>query len=203
MTSTIIRCACSLRQGRRTPRPRSCGPPFSTISASLIALPSTSTGGGTFMITLSVGQSSRRESCAVLRNLRRSSARRACSFATTTVRCGPSAPDLLGVMRLFAGSALDTPRLMNELFDLKRADALGKAPSCHGYIDEIERMREMVRELVANGEAYSTATLALKGRDLIAAAWPRARVSGVCSSARSRLPWRVRSPIARIDQHAI
>lgn len=77
--------------------------------------------------------------------------------------------DLLGVMRLFAGNALDTPRLMNELFDLKRADALGKAPSCHGYIDEIERMRKMVRELVANGEAYSAATLALKGRDLIAA----------------------------------
>ena len=77
--------------------------------------------------------------------------------------------DLLRVMGLFAGSGLDTPRLMNELFDIKRADTLGKAPSCFYYVKDIERMREMVRELLANNEAYSVGTLALSGADLIAA----------------------------------
>ena len=77
--------------------------------------------------------------------------------------------DLLRVMHIFSGEGMDTPRLMGELFDIKRADALGKAPSCFYYVEEIERMREMVRELIANDEAYSMATLHLAGRDLIAA----------------------------------
>ncbi len=76
---------------------------------------------------------------------------------------------LLKAMRRLSGEGMDTARLMGELFDLKRADALGKAPSCFSYIEEIERMREMTRELIANGEAYSVKTLALTGRDLIAA----------------------------------
>ena len=76
---------------------------------------------------------------------------------------------LLRMMSRFAGAGVDTIRLMNELFDLKRADTFGKAPSCFYYVEEIERMREMVRELVATGEAYSLSTLDLGGRDLIAA----------------------------------
>ena len=77
--------------------------------------------------------------------------------------------DLLRVMQVFSGEGVDTARLMGELFDLKRADTLGKAPSCFYYVEEIERMREIVRELLANREAYSIGTLALSGRDLIAA----------------------------------
>ena len=77
--------------------------------------------------------------------------------------------DLLRMMGIFAGAGLDTPRLMNELFDLKRADTLGKAPSCFYYVEDIERMREMVRELLANHEAYSVKTLDLTGGDLIRA----------------------------------
>lgn len=77
--------------------------------------------------------------------------------------------DLLQMMNLLSRSGADAPHLMGELLDLKRADALGKASGCFSYIAEIERMREMARELVANGEAYSNATLSLKGRDLIAA----------------------------------
>lgn len=76
---------------------------------------------------------------------------------------------LLNAMNLFDQAGCDVPRLMGELFDLKRADTLGKAPSCFYYVEEIERMREMVRELLANGEAYSLKTLALTGGDLIAA----------------------------------
>ncbi len=75
---------------------------------------------------------------------------------------------LLKLMHLFSGEGMDTPRLVGELFDLKRADALGKAPSCFYYVEDIERMREMARELLANGEAYSIKTLALDGRALIA-----------------------------------
>ena len=76
---------------------------------------------------------------------------------------------LLNAMNLFDQAGCDVPRLMGELFDLKRADTLGKAPSCFYYVEEIERMREMVRELLANGEAYSLKTLALTGGDLVAA----------------------------------
>ena len=76
---------------------------------------------------------------------------------------------LLRMMSRLAGAGVDTIRLMNELFDLKRADTFGKAPSCFYYVEEIERMREMVRELVATGEAYSLSTLDLGGRDLIEA----------------------------------
>lgn len=81
----------------------------------------------------------------------------------------PERQDLLRMMNRMAGEGRDTARLMGELFDLKRADTLGKAPACFYYVEEIERMREMVRELIANGEPYSTGTLALTGRDLIAA----------------------------------
>lgn len=76
---------------------------------------------------------------------------------------------LLRMMHEFSREGMDTPRLMGELFDLKRADTLGKAASCFYYVEDIERMREMVRELLANDEAYSIKTLAICGRDLIAA----------------------------------
>lgn len=80
----------------------------------------------------------------------------------------PERVDLLRMMQRFAAGGVDVPRLMGELFDLKRADTLGKASQCFYYVDEIERMREMVRELIANGEAYSVKTLNLTGKDLIA-----------------------------------
>ncbi len=81
----------------------------------------------------------------------------------------PERVDLLRMMQAFSGEGVDTPRLMGELFDLKRADTLGKAPMCFYYVEEIERMRERTRELLANGEAYSIRTLDLTGGDLIAA----------------------------------
>ena len=76
---------------------------------------------------------------------------------------------LLGMLRKLSGEGADAPRLMGELLDLKNADALGKAPACHGYVDEIERMRALVGELLEAGEAYDLKTLDLTGRDLIAA----------------------------------
>ena len=72
-------------------------------------------------------------------------------------------------MQSVASSGVEVLRIMGELFDLRRADTLGKDPSCFYYVEQIERMREMVRELVANHEAYSIKTLDLTGGDLIAA----------------------------------
>ena len=81
----------------------------------------------------------------------------------------PERSDLLGVMRAFANEGVDVPLLMDELFDIKRADALGKAPSCFDYIDEIEKMRGMVHGLLDSGDAYSLKTLDLSGGDLVRA----------------------------------
>ena len=76
---------------------------------------------------------------------------------------------LLKMMNRFAAEGVDTPRLMDELFDLKRADALGKSALCFEYVWEVEDMREMFHKLLEAGEAYSVKTLAISGRDLIAA----------------------------------
>ena len=76
---------------------------------------------------------------------------------------------LLQMMRLMSGEGLDTPRLMDELFDLKRADTLGKAPSCFYYVETIEEMRAMVQWLLDAGEPYTLKMLAINGGDLIRA----------------------------------
>ena len=74
---------------------------------------------------------------------------------------------LLQMMRLMAGEGIDTPRLMDELFDLKRADTLGKAPSCFYYVETIEEMRAMVHGLLDAGEPYTLKMLAINGGNLI------------------------------------
>ena len=73
------------------------------------------------------------------------------------------------MVNLLSAGTDDAARLIELLFDIKRADTLGKAPSCFDYVEDIERMRLQVRALLGAGEAYSLKTLALTGRDLIAA----------------------------------
>lgn len=77
--------------------------------------------------------------------------------------------ELLRQMQAFSGEGRDTRRLMDELFDLRRADTLGKAPTCFYYVDMLEDMRSRVHGMFDAGEAYSTQTLALNGSDLIRA----------------------------------
>ena len=77
--------------------------------------------------------------------------------------------ELLRQMQAFSGEGRDTRRLMDELFDLRRADTLGKAPTCFYYVDMLEDMRMRVHEMFDAGEAYSLQTLALHGGDLIRA----------------------------------
>ncbi|MFR3450465.1 MAG: HD domain-containing protein [Collinsella sp.] len=98
----------------------------------------------------------------------------------------PDRISLLRQMQRLARSGVDTARLMGELFDLKRADTLGKASGCFYYVEEIERMREMCRELLANREAYSIKTLDLAGSDLIACGMAPGPRIGRPSTARSR-----------------
>ena len=76
---------------------------------------------------------------------------------------------LLNMMRALSGEGVDTPRLMDELMDLKRADTLGKAPSCFYYVETIEEMRAMAHELLRAGEPYTLKMLAINGGDLIRA----------------------------------
>ena len=73
------------------------------------------------------------------------------------------------MMRLLSGEGVDTPRLMDELMDLKRADTLGKAPSCFYYVETIEEMRSLAHDLLEAGEPYSLKMLAINGGDLIRA----------------------------------
>ena len=81
----------------------------------------------------------------------------------------PERSCLLNMMRSLSGEGVDTPRLMDELMDLKRADTLGKAPSCFYYVETIEEMRALTRELLAAGEPYTLKMLAINGGDLIRA----------------------------------
>lgn len=78
-------------------------------------------------------------------------------------------PSLLAQLRRLSVAGADELALMEALLDLKRADALGKAPSCFPYTTDIERMRGLARELAGSGAAWNLRTLALTGRDLIAA----------------------------------
>lgn len=81
----------------------------------------------------------------------------------------PTRKSLLTMLNRLSGEGVDAPRLMDELLDLKRADTLGKAPSCFYYVEEIELMRERAHELLTAGEAYSLKTLAISGGDLVRA----------------------------------
>ena len=81
----------------------------------------------------------------------------------------PERSCLLNMMRALSGEGVDTPRLMDELMDLKRADTLGKAPSCFYYVETIEEMRSLVHDLLEAGEPYSLKMLAINGGDLIRA----------------------------------
>lgn len=73
------------------------------------------------------------------------------------------------MMRALSGEGVDTARLVDELMDLKRADTLGKAPSCFYYVETIEEMRAMAHELLKAGEPYMLKMLAINGGDLIRA----------------------------------
>lgn len=82
----------------------------------------------------------------------------------------PVKPDrtaLLKMLANFSAEGLDTRRLTDELMDLKRADALGKAPGCFDFANEIEEMRAQIHGLLDEGAAYSVRTLAIRGSDLI------------------------------------
>ena len=81
----------------------------------------------------------------------------------------PERSCLLNMMLALSGEGVDTARLIDELMDLKRADTLGKAPSCFYYVETIEEMRALAHELLEAGEPYTLKMLAINGGDLIRA----------------------------------
>ena len=57
--------------------------------------------------------------------------------------------------------------LMHEMFDLRRADALAKAPDYRGWACELDRYERMLREIDASGVCWRTGDLAITGGDVI------------------------------------
>jgi tRNA nucleotidyltransferase (CCA-adding enzyme) len=60
-----------------------------------------------------------------------------------------------------------TPELAEDLYLLGRADAMGKGRDARDDVENIERLRARVEELVAAGAAVGVRDLAISGRDLI------------------------------------
>ena len=63
----------------------------------------------------------------------------------------------------------EAPHLVRELMDIKRADAMAKAPAYRGYALEVDVLDRMARELLAEGAPYRLRDLAIGGDDVLAA----------------------------------
>ena len=61
----------------------------------------------------------------------------------------------------------DVVALMHEMFDLRRADAVAKAPQCRDYAHELDGHERLFREIVACGACWRVADLAIDGADVM------------------------------------
>ena len=57
--------------------------------------------------------------------------------------------------------------LAHALIDLKRADAVGKAPDCMGYAVELDAMSRVLRAEIARGSVCTIADLKVGGADVM------------------------------------
>ncbi|MEC4185423.1 HD domain-containing protein [Adlercreutzia sp. R21] len=57
--------------------------------------------------------------------------------------------------------------LFEALCDIKRADALSQAPFCAPRADTAEELRRIMREIVAEGDAFTVKQLAINGNDIM------------------------------------
>ncbi len=93
--------------------------------------------------------------------------------ATALVRLHdlPVAPARASVRRMLAelerGAPGQAARLAFSLLDLKRADAVAKAPDCMGYAAELDGVSAELRRELAGGGAWRVADLAVTGEDVI------------------------------------
>ena len=71
---------------------------------------------------------------------------------------------LLELERCAPGQARE---LSFALLDLKRADAVAKAPQCMGYAVELDDMSRVLRAELARGGVWKTGQLAVSGADVI------------------------------------
>lgn len=77
----------------------------------------------------------------------------------------PLAPERRQVRRLLNRHGPDAVR---ELIELHRADTLGQSALCRPRLDELEKVRELVEELLREDACFSLKDLAINGRDMIA-----------------------------------
>lgn len=59
--------------------------------------------------------------------------------------------------------------LMHEMFDLRRSDAVAKAPQCRAYATELNGHERLFRRIVAEGGCWSMGDLAVSGGDVMSA----------------------------------
>ncbi len=83
----------------------------------------------------------------------------------------PVTPKTRSVRRMLAKLEGSCPgrgaALAYMLVDLKRADALGKAPACMGYAAELDQMAAALRAELARGKTCTVADLAVNGADVM------------------------------------
>ncbi len=83
----------------------------------------------------------------------------------------PVSPTVPSVRRMMARLEEACPGrgevLALELLDLKRADALGKAPACRGYARELDAHEGVVRSEIARGSVLRVGDLAVGGADVM------------------------------------
>lgn len=76
-----------------------------------------------------------------------------------------------------------SPELFRMLCDVKKADASAQAPQCAGRIQLADQLEDVLEEVLAEGEAFSLKSLAVNGRDAMAAGIPQGPMIGAALSA--------------------
>lgn len=86
----------------------------------------------------------------------------------------PTIPSVLSLLRDLdqknkSASSAETLALMHEMLDLRRADALAKAPQCRSYATELDEHERILRTIETSNLCWRLDKLDLTGKDLIAA----------------------------------
>ena len=71
-----------------------------------------------------------------------------------------------------------TPKVLTDLLELQRAAALSEFPEQMGKIDQIEKIKGLVDEIISSNSSYSLKDLSVNGRDLIEIGIPQGKIIG-------------------------
>lgn len=73
------------------------------------------------------------------------------------------------MMKFARGCPGREPRLVFELLDLKRADAISKAPKAYAFAHQLDEVSAVLREELEQGAVFKTSQLAVSGADVMTA----------------------------------